>query len=94
MISKEMLDHWQFVRVREIPNCGDCVVQRFLVTAGLLTHVEVDAANIDYKARYCYDSAIEAVVALEQWDGVGDPPGEWIKEKVADRFGPGAKRDE
>lgn len=31
--------------------------------------------------RWCFPSFHEAKSALENWDGTGDPPGEWIKQK-------------
>jgi hypothetical protein len=37
-----------------------------------------------YKGRYCYPSFAEAKSALLIWDGVGHPPGEWIKYKGED----------
>lgn len=91
MISPDMVQHWELVRVRDVPGRGDCVVQRFIFTCGLLAGVKLDHVGIDYTARYCYHSAREAVHALDTWDGKGDPPGDWIKEKVTERFGPGAR---
>jgi hypothetical protein len=32
----------------------------------------------------------DALNALTAMDGRGDPPGNWIKEKVSERLGPGA----
>lgn len=49
--------------------------------------VGIDAAG--YKRRFCYRTAHEAAEAMLKWDGVGDPPGMWIKEKPSDRNGPG-----
>lgn len=34
-----------------------------------------------YAGRYCYEHAHEARAALVAWDGVGHPPGPWIKCK-------------
>lgn len=31
--------------------------------------------------RWCYPGFVPAFRALQEWDGVGDPPGDWIKEK-------------
>lgn len=75
----------EFLLVREIPGHGLCGVQRFIYTAGLLTHLRFDAFTYDYDARYCYPIAADALRDLLQWDGTGDPPGEWIKEKVSER---------
>ncbi len=86
-----MIQHWALLRAREVPGHGDCAVQRFIYTCGLLTAVNFDSIFIEYNARYCYNTAREACEALETWDGIGDPPGDWIKEKVSGRFGPGSK---
>lgn len=84
----------QLLGVRAIPGRGTCVVQRFIYSCGLLVDFKVDGIiSVDYKARYCYDTAKDAIEALDTWDGEGDPPGDWIKEKVSDRYGPGAKTD-
>lgn len=34
-----------------------------------------------WRTRFCYPDWISATKALEEWDGIGDPPGPWIKEK-------------
>jgi hypothetical protein len=43
-----------------------------------------------WEKRYCYEHESDALTALLAWDGNGDPPGPWIKEKPSDRLGPGA----
>jgi hypothetical protein len=49
----------------------------FLFTWGLM--VGVDESG--YRTRFCYENLLEAAKAICTWDGVGDPPGNWIKEK-------------
>ena len=39
----------------------------------------------NYDARYCYPIERDALHDLREWDGKGDPPGDWIKEKVSER---------
>jgi hypothetical protein len=44
-----------------------------------------------YARRFCYPDALSALLALAQWDGVGDPPGPWLVEKggpIPDRRNP------
>lgn len=43
--------------------------------------------------RYCYEHAIAAGAAAVLWDGKGDPPGPWIKEKPSERLGPGVTKE-
>jgi hypothetical protein len=80
----------QFASARELDGQGLCVTQRFIFTTGLLTHVSFDGLSYRYAARYCYPSHRDALEALAAWDGQGDPPGPWIKEKLSERSGPGA----
>jgi hypothetical protein len=72
--------------------CGGraCVVMQFIYTAALLTDYESNGWTYDYTERYCYPSVPAALAAMRAWDGAGDPPGPWIKEKVSERLGPGA----
>lgn len=78
---------WQpeFLELREIPDRGLCGVQRFIYTCGLLVNMTFDGPTYGYSARYCYPSAKDATESLRLWDGTGDPPGPWIKEKVSER---------
>jgi hypothetical protein len=77
----------QFIEARELPGQGLCGVQRFIFSCGLLTELTFDGYSYDYTRRYCYHLASHALEALRTWDGKGDPPGEWIKEKVSGRHG-------
>ncbi len=53
---------------------------RMIFTVGLVVGLD----EISYKHRYCYHSNEEAVRALNEWDGKGFPPGNWIKRKGID----------
>lgn len=75
----------EFLAVRDVPTRALCGVQGFIFTCGLLTNLRFDGLLYDYDARYCFESRSEAMRALLAWDGTGDPPGEWIKEKVSGR---------
>jgi hypothetical protein len=43
-----------------------------------------------YRTRFMYPDLGTALVALLAWDGLGDPPGPWIKQKPGDRENPRA----
>ena len=75
----------EFIALRDVPSRQLCGVQGFMFTCGLLTNLRFDGLTYDYDARYCFPSRTEAVRALREWDGAGDPPGEWVKEKVSGR---------
>lgn len=61
-------------------------VQKQLFTTGLFV---IDADGGGWRTRYCYEHSIDAILALVEWDGEGDPPGPWIKQKPEERQGPG-----
>jgi hypothetical protein len=65
-------------------------ILRQAFTVGLF--VGLDA--IGYRTRYCYPDLLSAKSALKEWDGKGDPPGPWIKQKPEERLNPNAARDE
>lgn len=61
-------------------------LQKMLFTTGLFV---IDADGSGWRTRFCYEHSIDAAMALLEWNGEGDPPGPWIKEKPSDRPGPG-----
>lgn len=52
-------------------------VRQMIYTWGLF----VGLNDCGYRTRFCYPDAVSAAFACVQWDGVGDPPGPWIKQK-------------
>lgn len=60
---------------------------RMIFTYALVVGID----EIGYRTRYCYARQTNAEMALEIWDGTGDPPGPWIKKKGGEeKLGPGA----
>lgn len=74
---KRVLTENMYTRLREIPGQGVCGLQQMLFTVGLFCHLD----PVGYQYRYCYPTLLEAVAALEDWNGEGHPPGPWIKRK-------------
>jgi len=70
-----------------------CCIQPMIYTMAFLVGVTFEEHSYDYDARYCYADLDGAFHALSAWDGNGDPPGPWIKEKISARLGPGASTD-
>lgn len=66
-----------YVGTREIPGRGVCALYKFMFTVGLVYGLD----DTGYKGRWCYDNVTDALTALITWDGIGDPPGAWIKYK-------------
>ena len=68
------IEGFTHIRVIDGKICG---IKRFLFTTGLV----VGLNEIGYDGRYCYEHRSDAVDALREWDGNGDPSGDWIKYK-------------
>jgi hypothetical protein len=77
-----------YLTPREIGGLGWCAGYPFLFTYALVVGLD----EFGYRYRYCYEAVGPVMTALAEWDGVGDPPGPWIKRKGRgeDRLGPGA----
>ena len=75
-----------YKHVLKLPGGMLAAVHDQLFTTGLVVGLD----SFGYQRRYCYEKRQDAVDALMAWDGQGDPPGPWIKEKPSDRLGPGA----
>lgn len=71
------LNHEGYTDIVDLPNRGFCGIFRFIFTVGLCYGLNEYA----YKGRYCFESMADAREALRDWDGEGDPPGNWIKHK-------------
>ena len=62
----------------KLKNRGICGLSKLLYTTGIVYGLD----PFGYSGRYCYSSFIEAATALAEWDGNGDPPGDWIVHKT------------
>jgi hypothetical protein len=57
---------------------GECAgIRRMIFTWSLCLGLD----ECGFRTRFCYDDGGDAIIALATWDGAGDPPGNWIKEK-------------
>lgn len=72
--------------VRKLPSGEWAGVLRQMFTCALFVGID----EFGYRTRYCYATERQARVALAEWDGNGQPPGLWIKQKPQDILGPGA----
>jgi len=84
----EALTAQGYTKVRQLPDGRWIGLHQMLYTFGLF----VDLGRTGYHVHYCYEIYADALEAVMGWDGVGDPPGPWIKVKSTseDRVGPGA----
>lgn len=64
--------------LRIVPNQGLCAIESFIFTHAIVVGID----ELGYSRRYCYHRRIEAVRALQKWDGESEEPdGPWIKCK-------------
>ena len=85
--KEERIDWRSFYSpIRSLPTGVNAGIQDMVYTAGLFVGMDENG----YRTRYCYATRAQAEAALNAWDGKGDPPGPWIKQKPEDRLGPGA----
>jgi hypothetical protein len=70
---------------RLLPSGEWAALYKFIFTVGLV----VGLNESGYRTRFCYQCHADAFSALAVWDGSGDPPGKWIKQKgEVDRINP------
>lgn len=80
-----MTDSLTFDQVRELgflhpvrlPDGRIAAIQKNLFTYGI---VILDEQGVTH--RWCYDKFVSAILAILDWNGIGDPPGSWIKQKL------------
>lgn len=74
---KELLSREGYFQLKEVPGRGIVGLTHFAFTVGLVYGMTASF----YEGRYCYPRAKDALDAFNTWDGVGDPPGPWVKHK-------------
>lgn len=80
----EHLNSMGYQNVRTLPTGEVAGVLPYLFTGGLVVGLD----DFGWRTRFCYETILEAKDALAEWDGAGDPPGNWIKQKPEDRHNP------
>lgn len=87
-LVSNLLDNEKYFHIRILKTGEIAGIHKMMFTTGLFVGLD----EIGYRTRFCYRDQEEAEQAIETWDGIGDPPGMWIKEKGrVERLGPGAK---
>lgn len=76
-MTNKQLEKEGYFNIKKIYKIGTCGLFKFAFTTGLVVGIDL----LGYNGRYCYDNLADAVEGLENWDGVGDPEGNWIKYK-------------
>ena len=72
--------------IRKLPTGDWAGVLDMMFTYGLMVGCDTSG----FRTRFCYEHRADASKALMDWNGEGDPPGLWIKEKGrgGDRLNP------
>jgi len=66
-----------YLHMRQVEGWGLCGIRRFAFTVDII-HGLTEAR---YNGRWCFETMKEAEDEFADWDGNGDPGGEWIKHK-------------
>jgi hypothetical protein len=61
----------------KILNGKICGLNGYLFTTGIV----VGLTELGLERRYCFARVEDAIASFDKWDGVGHPPGNWIKMK-------------
>lgn len=72
---------------RRLPTGEVAAIMSMIFTVGLFVGLD----ETGYRTRFCFPTFTDAALALLEWNGEGDPPGNWIKAKGApggDRMNP------
>lgn len=83
-----MAEAFGYTEPKIMPDGTLAALGKQMYTTGIVVGIDEDG----YAGRFCYTSHAVAATALREWDGIGDPPGPWIKYKGdgGERLGPGA----
>lgn len=98
LTSREFLllrgEHYHFPR--KLADGRVLAMRHMIATAALfvLLSDRFEPCGYAIGCRYCYETAKDALAALMTWDGAGDPPGPWIKQKPPDRLNPALARED
>jgi hypothetical protein len=74
---KDELADLGYAHVQMLPSGEWAGIESMMFTTGLFVGLD----RLGYRTRFCYPDRASAEAALKKWDGFGDPPGPWIKEK-------------
>jgi len=74
---KQFLEENGYFNIRTLSDGRIIANLKFVFTTAIV--VGIDESG--YYGRYCYGDHNEPVDIIHNWDGIGDPPGNWIKYK-------------
>lgn len=66
-----------YISIRYVNGKGYCGIEEMLYDYALFYGM----TRIGREGHYCFDTLIEAMKSLGEWNGIGDPPGNWSYHK-------------
>jgi hypothetical protein len=75
--NEEQFAELGYEAVRKLDTGEWAGLMRFMFTTGLVVGLD----SFGYRTRFCFKHRSDALASITAWNGSGDPPGPWIKEK-------------
>lgn len=106
LLDEQALREDNYVLIRFLPDNRAIALYQMMFTTALCVlrpgyfsatrdaDGNINALDNHRETRYCYEHFNDAVKAVAHWDGTGDPPGPWVKQKPEDRLNPALARDD
>jgi hypothetical protein len=79
-----------YSNVRQLSDGRWIGIRDMMYTTGLFVNLN----KVGYEYRYCYENFTDAAIACDTWNGIGDPPGPWIKQKPSNRLNPALAQED
>ena len=70
-----------FIVTKKLDGQGEIAIMRMAFTVALCCHISRHPLDMAYQYRYCYENYADCLRDFEEWDGIGHPNGDWIKQK-------------
>ena len=77
MLTEEDIIAFGYSHPRQLPDGKWIAVMDLLFTTGLFYNLD----RVGYECRWCYEKRQDAIDALNEWNGEGEPSGDWIVRK-------------
>ena len=84
-LAKPKLADLGYYCARRLDDGRWIAVSPMVFTTGLFV---ITPDLLSWTTRFCYERSVDAIAAVEAWDGQGDPPGPWVKQKPEERLNP------
>ena len=83
-VTAEQIEDFAYKLPPKLPSGEWAALRPMLYSTGLFLGI----VAVGCRTRWCYERTDDVITALAAWDGQGDPPGLWVKQKPEDRLNP------